>query len=50
MRVRVRVRVARYLGTCFNPSTKEAYVVSDYVAGCSLLEIQMSSQIRCWWC
>ena len=36
----------RYLGTCFNPSTLEAYVVSDYVAGCTLLEIQRTAQIR----
>ena len=38
--------MVRYLGTCFNPSTREAYVVSDYVAGCTLLEIQRTAQIR----
>ena len=36
----------RYLGTCFNPSTLEAYVLSDHVAGCSLLDIQKTAQLR----
>jgi hypothetical protein len=39
-------RYIRYLGTCFNPATREAYVVSDYVAGCSLLDLQKTAQLR----
>ena len=39
-------RYLRYLGTCFNPRKQEAYVISDYVAGCSLLDIQKNSALR----
>ena len=39
-------RYLRYLGTCFNPRKLEAYVISDYVAGCSLLDIQKNSLLR----
>ena len=39
-------RYLRYLGTCFNPQKLEAYVISDYVAGCSLLDIQKNSLLR----
>ena len=39
-------RYLRYLGTCFNPQKQEAYVISDYIAGCSLLEIQKNSVLR----
>ena len=39
-------RYLRYLGTCFNPQKLEAYIISDYVAGPSLLDIQMNSVLR----
>ena len=39
-------RYIRYLGTCFNCDKQEAYVISDYVAGCSLLDTQRSSKLR----
>ena len=39
-------RYLRYLGTCFNPQKQEAYVISDYVAGCSLLDIEKNSLLR----
>ena len=29
-------RYVRYLGTCFNPSKLEAYVITDFVAGCTI--------------
>ena len=29
-------RYIRYLGTCFNPSKLEAYVITDFVAGCTI--------------
>ena len=39
-------RYLRYLGTCFNPQKLEAYVISDYMAGCSLLDLQKNSMMR----
>ena len=39
-------RYVRYLGTCFNPDKQEAYVISDYIAGCTLLDLQKSLQLR----
>ena len=39
-------RYVRYLGTCFNPDKTEAYVISDYIAGCTLLDLQKSLQLR----
>ena len=39
-------RYLRYLGTCFNPQKLEAYIISDYVAGPSLLDVQMNSVLR----
>ena len=39
-------RYLRYLGTCFNPQKLEAYIISDYVAGPTLLDIQKNSVLR----
>ena len=39
-------RYLRYLGTCFNPQKMEAYIISDYVAGTTLLEIEKNSVLR----
>jgi hypothetical protein len=29
-------RFVRYLGTCFNPTKLEAYIITDYVVGSTL--------------
>ena len=39
-------RYLRYLGTCFNPQKLESYIISDYAAGCSLLDLQKNSLLR----
>ena len=39
-------RFVRYLGTCFNPSKLEAYVITDYAVGCSLADIMRNPEVR----
>ncbi len=42
-------RFVRYLGTCFNPNKLEAYVITDYVVGCTLeviRTIKRGTQVR----
>ncbi|XP_059087881.1 uncharacterized protein LOC131884201 isoform X2 [Tigriopus californicus] len=39
-------RYVRYLGTCFNAVKKEAYVITDFVAGATIQEIWKSPDIR----
>ena len=39
-------RFVRYLGTCFNPKKLEAYVITDFVAGCFIQETWKNPEIR----
>ena len=39
-------RFVRYLGTCFNPSKLEAYVITDYAVGCTLADIMRNPEVR----
>ena len=39
-------RFVRYLGTCFNPSKLEAYVITDYAVGCTLEDIMRNPEVR----
>ena len=39
-------RFVRYLGTCFNPSKLEAYVITDYAVGCTLEDIMKNPEVR----
>ena len=39
-------RFVRYLGTCFNPSKLEAYVITDYAVGCTLDDMMRNAEIR----
>ena len=39
-------RFIRYLGTCFNASKLEAYVITDLVAGCTVKEMLKNPEMR----
>jgi hypothetical protein len=36
----------RYLGTCFNESSLEAYIISDHMTGSSWQQLDRSSELR----
>ena len=45
-RLTAHPRFIRYLGTCFNASKLEAYVITDLVAGCTIKEMLKNPEMR----
>jgi hypothetical protein len=38
--------MSRYLGSCFNESSLEAYIISDYMVGCSWQDLDRNTELR----